>query len=202
MSHVSGFIGTNQIFNAFNLVHRTAVPHFPSPLCSVAPTVPPPSAWGVQQGDRWVRSSLPWPFTRSFRRPAEQRRLVTWLHQLLLLLPRCGSVRGYRSFLSSLVDGFRCIGLEVDLDKTEINPRCTSSQPFGPTNFLGCWWNGSARFLCGYGAMSPASFKPSQNKTERYTHRVEPRERDTNVNLIRDSGSAEHVRSRCAMQVW
>ena len=52
-----------------------------------------------------------------------------------------------RRFLASLVTGLQLIGLEVNLEKTEVIPPCTSSQSFGPIDFPGCDWKGSASFM-------------------------------------------------------
>ena len=38
------------------------------------------------------------------------------------------------------------IGLEVNLDKTEVIPACSSSQSFSPGDFQGCVWVGSSDF--------------------------------------------------------
>ena len=48
-----------------------------------------------------------------------------------------GAAPAVRCFLSSLVDGFRLIGLEVSLDKTQIIPLCTSSSHSDPLTSLG-----------------------------------------------------------------
>ena len=44
---------------------------------------------------------------------------------------------------SALIRGFRSVGLEVNLDKTEVIPACSSSQSFTPGDFQGCAWVGS-----------------------------------------------------------
>ena len=61
-----------------------------------------------------------------------------------------GSGPVVRCFLAGLVEGFRRIGLEVNLEKTEVIPPCTTSQSFGPADFPSCCWNGFASFklLC------------------------------------------------------
>ena len=57
-----------------------------------------------------------------------------------------GSAPALRRFLSPLVRGFRLIGLEVNLGKTEVILACSSSQSFAPSDFPGCTWVGSSNF--------------------------------------------------------
>ena len=57
-----------------------------------------------------------------------------------------GSAQAVRHFLSALIRGFRRIGLEVNLDKTEVIPACSSSQSFAPGDFPGCVWVESSNF--------------------------------------------------------
>ena len=52
------------------------------------------------------------------------------LRSLTLAVSCAGAAPAMRGFLSSLVDDFRHMGLEVNLDKIDIIPPCTSSQPF------------------------------------------------------------------------
>ena len=62
------------------------------------------------------------------------------------------------SFLSSQVNRFRRIGLEVNLDKTEIISPWTISQSFGSTGLPGCFWNGSASFKLLGAAVGPTDW--------------------------------------------
>ena len=57
-----------------------------------------------------------------------------------------GSAPAVSCFLIALTEGFRRIGLTVNLDKTEVIPACLSAQSFGPGDFQGCSWNGSSNF--------------------------------------------------------
>ena len=57
-----------------------------------------------------------------------------------------GSAPAVRCFLTALTEGFRRIGLTVNMDKTEIIPACPSAQSFGPGDFQGCSWNGTSNF--------------------------------------------------------
>ena len=59
---------------------------------------------------------------------------------------KAGSAPAVRCFFSALIIGFRRISLEVDLDKTEIIPACTS-QSFGPADLQGCCWHGLANII-------------------------------------------------------
>ena len=66
-----------------------------------------------------------------------------------------GSAPAVSFFLSSLTNGLSRIGLVVNLSKTEVIPACTASQNFGPSNFPGCTWNGSASFKLLGAAIGP-----------------------------------------------
>ena len=57
-----------------------------------------------------------------------------------------GSAPALRHFLSALVRGIRLVGLEVNLETTEVIPACSSSQSSGPGGFPGCTWVGSSNF--------------------------------------------------------
>ena len=57
-----------------------------------------------------------------------------------------GFAPAVRRFLSAVITGFRKIDLEVNLDKAEIIPACTTSQSLDSADFQGCSWNGSANF--------------------------------------------------------
>ena len=52
-----------------------------------------------------------------------------------------GSAPAVRCFLSALIEGFRRVGLTVNMDKTEVIPACSSTQSFGPGDFQGCSWH-------------------------------------------------------------
>ena len=57
-----------------------------------------------------------------------------------------GSAPAVRYFLSALTEGFRRIGLTVNLDKTEVIPACSLAQSFCPADFQGCSWNVTSNF--------------------------------------------------------
>ena len=57
-----------------------------------------------------------------------------------------GSAPAVRCFLAALIEGFRRVGLTVNLDKTEVIPACSSTQSFGPGDFQGCSWNSTSNF--------------------------------------------------------
>ena len=160
------------ISNAFNTVHRSAVlqsvrTHFPSlvpwvdcccrhdshlltgssDVCDQVIS----SSRGVQQGDPLgpslfalaVHSAI-----QEARRDTEQA-FPSGLDICAFYLDDglcAGSAQAVGFFLSSLVAGFSRIGLVVNLSKTEVIPACPTSQTFGPGDFPGCTWNGSASF--------------------------------------------------------
>ena len=57
-----------------------------------------------------------------------------------------GSSAAVRCFLSALTEGFRRIGLTVNLDKTEVISPCSLAQSFCPADFQGCSWNSTSNF--------------------------------------------------------
>ena len=160
------------ISNAFNSVHRSAVlrsvrVHFPSlapwvDCCyrhdsvlftgsSMAASQVISSARGVQQGDPLG----PVLFALAIHPIVLEARAATEamcpggidICSFYLDDGFCaGSAPAVRYFLSALVHGFRRIGLEVNLDKTEVIPACSSSQSFSPGDFQGCVWVGSSNF--------------------------------------------------------
>ena len=75
------------------------------------------------RGTHWARHSSPLPSTLSSRIPAASR-----THPIL-------AASNFPSFswimIYALILGFRRIGLEVNLDKTEVIPTCTASQSLG-----------------------------------------------------------------------
>ena len=66
-----------------------------------------------------------------------------------------GTALAVPCFLASLVDRFRRIGLEINLDKTEVIPPWTS---LGPSDFPGCCWTVSASFKLLGAAIGPVGW--------------------------------------------
>ena len=75
--------------------------------------------------------------------PVEHRHLLLFLRRRLLrlVLPRPSA-----AFSPLCTEGFRRIGLTVNLDKTEVIPACSLAQAFCPADFQGCSWNGTSNF--------------------------------------------------------
>ena len=160
------------VSNAFNTVHRAAVlravrVHFPSlspwvDCCyrhestlftgsgNVAlQTIP--SARGVQQGDPLG----PVLFALAVHPAIAEARAATEashpggidICSFFLDDGFCaGSAPAVRCFLTALIEGFRRVGLTVNLDKTEVIPACSFAQSFCPGDFQGCSWNGTSNF--------------------------------------------------------
>ena len=159
------------VSNAFNTVHRAAVlravrVHFPylslwvdccyrhqSTLFTRSGHVALQSihsARGVQQGDHLG----PVLFALAVHPAiAEARAATEVLHpggiDVCSFLDDGFCARSFaavRCFLSALTEGFRRIGLTVNLDKTEVIPACSLAQSFCRADFQGCSWNSTSNF--------------------------------------------------------
>ena len=84
-----------------------------------------------------VRCSLLWLFTLPLLRPAPPRRPCVC--SFFLDDGFCaGSSAAVRGFLSALTEGFRRIGLTVNLEKTEVIPACPLALSFCHADFQEC----------------------------------------------------------------
>ena len=136
------------VSNAFNTVHRSAVlqevrTHFPS----IAPWV---DCCYRHESTLFTGSSSVTSQVIASARGVQQGDLLRPVLFALAIHPVIKEAR--QAAVTGCVrdpprrPGFRRLGLEVNLDKTEVIPACTTSQSFGPANFHVSCWNRSANF--------------------------------------------------------
>ena len=146
---LSVFISLRLLRGLTAVIDMTASPSFTGSTTAASQVIS--SARGVQQGDPHgpVLFALAiHPIILEARAATEACTRVGVIFALFYFDDGfcAGSAQAVRRFLSALISGFRSIGLEVNLDKTEVIPACSSSQSFSPGDFQCCGWVGSSNF--------------------------------------------------------